>query len=509
MCYFYYSGKRERLSMQNKKKLVSIQQHEDTIKRPIILPTRNKKGFVSIQHNHFSIGDSAFFPIVLNYFVSMQGNKKELWPCPTKNYDPNNKFRFTTKDSSLMQLQAQMDLIKKMGFNTVRIVGIGETTFNKQKKLISEFAIGNKKDSSIVLNNSENDARYFNALSDLFTITDRAGLKVILLVRMVPNFSASDTLFEKITNRFKNEPTLMAYDFFNEPLYFDSIPRKKKDIYLIVKNWSEIQKRNAAYQLSTIGLEGIREVFKWDPTILDVDFISYHPYEYETEQVRNEMYWYGKYTGKPWIIGETAIAADNDSVTYQQQKYFAEKTLTQAYNCGAIGYSWWQYKDVDWGNYSNKYMGVVNQKGTTKVNGFTVYGTVKPVVEAFKHFNPKAVKGKPVFLPNYYNYSQFHTYRLIGHLVDENNKPIQGGVVLGWNQYWLHSYHTITKPDGSFELLGDFKFYHWIASAVGKTAIRGEINPDSAKINPINKIPTLNLGLLKVKQLDFLNGKTN
>lgn len=477
---------------------------------PIVLPTRDKKDFVSIQNNHFSVCDTAFFPVVLNYALSIQGNSKELWPSPNNCYEPNGSFRYNSKDSNLIQLQAQLDLIKKMGFNTVRIIGIGETNFDLKKKYIAvQYALNNNKDSAINLNNSENYTRYLNALAELFKATDKAGLKVIFLVRMVPNFSPSINLLAKITNRFKNEPTIMAYDLFNEPLYFDTVPRKKMDVYYIVKEWNNIQKRNAPYQLSTIGLEGIREVFKWDPTILTVDFISYHPYEYEKEQVRNEMYWYGKYTKKPWIIGETAIGADNDSVTYQQQEIFAEKTLTQAYDCGAIGYSWWQYQDVGWGNYSNKFMGVVNQQGKTKVNNFYVYGTVKPVVEAFKHFNPKAPKEEPVFLPNYYNYSQYHSYSLIGYVVDDENKPIQGAVVLGWNQYWTNSYHTITKADGSFELLGDIKFYHWIASAVGETMIRSDINPDTAKINPVNKIPTINLGTLKLKHLDFLQSNAN
>jgi hypothetical protein len=296
----------------------------------------------------------------------------------------------------------------------------------------------------------------------------------------------------------------MAYDLFNEPLYFDSIERKKADIVPIVKGWHKLLKMYAPNQLCTIGLAGIREVFQWDPNILDVDFISFHPYNHESGQVMNELYWYGNYIKKPWIIGETAIPADNDSITYEEQKKFAHTTLKQAYDCGAMGYSWWQYKDVEWHAYLANYMGMVTRKGETKTakNNLSVQGTVKPVAEEFKKFIPFGKKDSCICLANYYNWSQHKNFRITGRLTDENNNPIQGGVVLAWNQYWSHSYHTITKADGSFELMSDFPFYHWIASATMYTMTRAEISPDTARIYKDN-IPTINIGNLKLSKLSI------
>lgn len=85
-------------------------------------------------------------------------------------------------------------------------------------------------------------------------------------------------------------------------------------------------------------------------------------------------------------------------------------------------------------------------------------------------------------------------------LTDENNKPIQGGVILAWNQYWSHSFHTVTKPDGSFELLGNFPFYHWMASASAYSMIRADVLPDTAK-KYNDAIPTMNIGKLKIRKL--------
>ncbi|MBL0341437.1 MAG: carboxypeptidase regulatory-like domain-containing protein [Bacteroidetes bacterium] len=247
----------------------------------------------------------------------------------------------------------------------------------------------------------------------------------------------------------------------------------------------------------------MREVFEWDPNLMNIDFLSIHPYEYEPEQVRNEMYWYGKYIKVPWIIGETAIPADNDSVTYEVQKQFAQKTLDQTCHCGGIGYSWWQYKDVEWFDFHANFLGVVGRNGETiNSKGNKIIGTPKPVADAFRNYKPKADPASCLKLDNYYNYSQFKDCRLSGVLVNDDGEPIEGGVVLAWNESWSKSYHTVTKKDGSFELLGPFPFYHWMASATLHSMIRGDVLPDSAK-KVTDNIPTLNLGELKVEHLNL------
>ena len=84
----------------------------------------------------------------------------------------------------------------------------------------------------------------------------------------------------------------------NEPLYLDSEPvRKKKNALKIVKNWSNLMKRHAPYQLFTIGFAEPIEVFQWDPYLLPVDFVQFHTYH--PLRVPNEIYWYSKYIGKP------------------------------------------------------------------------------------------------------------------------------------------------------------------------------------------------------------------
>ncbi len=469
-------------------------------------PIRHAEHFVSIRDKKFFLDDKEFYPVTLNYMVSVQTDEQEseLWPCAYTGYNKGFKNLYTTKDSCLMQLKADMELIKEMGFNTVRLVSIGEEIVNKKTGELSVgAAVGNGRKTALPLSNNKNYDNYFNALDELFTIANNAGLKVIFLTRMSADVRSTEYHLMKVTSHFKDNPSILAYDFFNEPLYFDSLEHTKEQVYNTVKRWNKIVKMYAPHQLSTIGLAGIREVFEWDPNILDVDFLSFHPYEYEPEMVRNEMYWYYKELKKPWMLGETAIPADNDSVSYLEQNKFANKTLKQAYNCGAMGYSWWQYKDVEWYSFHANFMGVVTLDGNTRTKqNDVVIGTVKPVADEFRNYKPGEQKDTCSCMTNYYNYTKFRDSRIVGKLITADGDPIAGGVIIAWNQWWSKSYITITKADGSFEILGNFPFYHWMASATEYSMVRGDVLPDTAKVTA--GIPTMNLGMLQIKKLSFV-----
>jgi hypothetical protein len=280
-------------------------------------------------------------------------------------------------------------------------------------------------------------------------------------------------------------------------LYFDSIQRTKKEVYEITRGWKSLQRKYAPGHLMTIGLASQRELFEWDPNLVNVDFISFHPYEYERNQVLSEMYWYKKFVNKPWIIGETGIPADNDSIPYAVQTEFAKKTLVQSVRCGGLGYSWWQYKDVDWGGFHQNYLGVVSRSGETlNSNGIKIPGTPKPVNELYKTFNTDSIKGDCYCPPNYYNFSGNKDYRITGKLTDENGNPIIGGGILAWDKDWINHYFTTSRPDGTFEIYSNYKFYHWMVSALEKEMIRQDCDFDTSKF--IDGISTINLGTIQL-----------
>lgn len=460
--------------------------------------------FVSLRDGKFIHNEKPFFPLVINYIVSLRVHGNEMWPAPYKGYD-NHSEDSNTKDSCLNELRTQFELIHDMGFNTVRLVGIGEPDL--ENKITGEISFrgltpGNK-DSAVSLITDDQHAKYFEAIAELLDAINHVGLKAIFTVRMFHEYPATEDYLKRLAYTFRNDTALMAYDFFNEPLYFDSIQHTKKEVYNFTSIWEKIVRKYAPAHLCTIGLAGQREISEWDPNLCNVDFISFHPYENEPEQVRNEIYWYSSVIKKPWIIGETGVPADNDSVPYKVQSEFALKTLSQTINCGGIGYSWWQYREVNWGDFRQNHLGVVTVKGITKTDkGNYAAGIPKPMTSAIASFDVTKTNGKCLCLTNYYNFSSHNKFVLKGKLIDEDGNPINYGGILAWDQWFVNHYFTTSKPDGSFELYSDYPFYHWMISSTMHDMIRGDINPDTSKINQ-SGIPSIDLGNLKLKKTNI------
>ncbi|MBX2972527.1 MAG: cellulase family glycosylhydrolase, partial [Flavobacteriales bacterium] len=417
---------------------------------------------------------------------------------------PGERFRFMDRDSCRMQLRAELALIRRMGFDAVRIVGLTERPPQSPEE--SHVAVSvctqDRAWERRLLDNERLWADYLQAVDEALRLCEEAGLKVIPLATIRPNDPRSEAHFARVADRFRDDRTILAFDLFNEPLYFDVPARSKQSAHDVVKGWRRLAREHAPNHLITIGLTGIRETHAWDPNILDVDFISFHPYEYEPDQVLNEIRWYGTHVRTPWMIGETSLPADGDSVSYAEQSRFAERTLQQVRAYGGIGYSWWQFKDVQWGRFHSDYMGVVTQNGETNMPGqpIAVIGTVKPVAEVFQEFDAMAAPAAPEVLGNYLNYSEHRIARLSGRLVDEKGIPIEGGVVLAWDQWFSHSYHTTSRADGTFDLLGDMYFHHWIASAVDHAMVRDDCEPAAFRAGA-DGVPAWSLGDVVLRRM--------
>ena len=461
-------------------------------------------GHVHMKDSRFFLDGEPFYPMVMNYIVAFQSDGSELWPAAYPGYTKGYRYPYRNRDSCLMQIDADLKLIKELGFNAVRIVKLAEgplkdrTTGALFLKAFSTAAT----DTLIALDNEHTYASFLQGVEDVAQIAERNGMKIILLTNLRPNDEQLEQYWRKVAQRMRSRSSIMAFDLFNEPLYFDSLERSKKEVHEIVKGWRRLMDEELPDHLFTIGLQGIRETFEWDPNILDVDFISFHPYEYETEQVRNELRWYHENVDVPWIVGETSLPADNDSVPYSEQETFARKVLQQTYNCGGCGFSWWQYKDVEWGEFHSDRMGLLSLEGSTPVHNaaIQVSGSPKPAAIAFREFDPRGSRGECALLPNYFNYSQHTTSMLSGRLTDMEGKPIEGGVVIAWNEFWSSSYHTVSGADGSFQLRGDFYFHHWMATATRYNWVRGDCNPNSFLTGSAN-IPEYSLGDLRLEPI--------
>lgn len=461
--------------------------------------------FVTVSATGFELQGKPYFPLAINYIATLNVHGDSLWISPTPNYASHDPAILGTKAADVHAFRADMELVHDMGFNTVRIVGCTDILFDRDSAWTMARTAAHT-DTAIWLGRPGEYERYLDALAGMMDAIRDAGLHLILLAQVRPYRPLSDAHFARIADRFVDEPTILAYDLFNEPLYFDRPERPKREAWELLRHWRDLFDAHAPNQLYTLGLTGIRETFEFDPNMLGVDFISYHPYEYEPEQVRNELRWYHNNVDVPWIIGETAIPADNDSVPFEEQRAFAEKTLRQSRACGAIGYSWWQYQDVLWNRFHADHMGVLDRNGVTRtsMSHFEVRGTPKPVVEAIRHFDPWLDPGECLCLPNYLNYSEGRMCKVSGRLVDMEGNPINEGTIIAWNEHWSASHHSTSGADGRFEVRSPFWLHHWMVSATRYSMDRGDCDPNGFR-RAADGIPAYELGDIVLERLPFID----
>ncbi len=464
------------------------------------------QGFARIKDGKISVNDTVFHVVAINYRINLrQDSAGNYFPNRGLGYEPNSKFSYRNPQDCLNEIRKDFLLCKEMGYNTVRVVGIGEANIVNQKspnpKVYYAAFVTENYLQEVDFRNAQQWNNFQSAISQVLDIASEIGVKIIFTTKLLPNIPMLDEMLESTVKYHKGRNEILAYDFLNEPLYFDSVEHSKKEIYLATRNWNRIVKNNSPH-LTTIGLACQRELFVWDPNVVDVDFISFHPYEYEKNQVISEIYWYSKFVNKPWILGETGIPADNDSIPYSAQVDFAKKTLYQEMNCNGNGYSWWQYKDVYWDSFHQTYLGVVNHKDSTLLsNGEYVHGTPKDLGKNLPFLLTSYQKSTCQCPDNYYNFSENTYFSIKGKVVNEDGKPIEGAGILAWDEFWVNHYFTTTRADGTFELFSDYKFYHWMVSALEHDKVYLHFNPDNAVL--IENTLTLEMGEMKLKEVDL------
>ena len=349
-----------------------------------------------------------------------------------------------------------------MGFNSIRLYGLYRFVIKNDSLYIKN--IGQTKNNIILILDNINP--YISIINQVIDSAKANDLRIMFCVGdNVTGTVLEDTFLVKVLTAFNKEFTIFSYDFFNEPLYFDKVhDREKLDALKLVKKWRKMMDKYAPNQLMTIGFSEPIEVFEWDAEILPVDFLAFHVYN--PLRIPNEIYWYSHYVHKPWVIGETGLAADNDSVSYERQSAFIKQTYQYALNCGASGFGLWQFQDVSWGLWRQNYKGLLSSKGTTTVDGFTVNGSLKPASNIIKEL-PEMKPDKSCNRPgNYFNMRDYHQFLVTGKVVSEKTgQPIEGAVIRGWSKNWRWGTNTYTDSSGVFYLYCNKEFVHFRISA--------------------------------------------
>ena len=434
--------------------------------------TKDKKtknpNFVSVNNNKFELKNKDYFPLMLNYVVELRKIEDSIVLSAPKYYEDLSKYEANTFEENNTQLRAHLQLIKEMGFNSIRLIFISRM----HKDSVGYFY--NNKEKLYIHKNSK---KILSALAEYLDIVESFDLKVMLLIRKPIESETVEDFTIELLNKFKNRPVIFSYDFFNEPLYFDNVQKKNRyrdkfEAYNIVSDWRDMMREYAPDQLFTIGFSEPIEVFEWDPSILPVDFLAFHTYH--PLRVPNEIYWYSKYTSKPWMIGETALPADNDSIPYLHQQFFMREVYQRVIDCGGAGLGWWEFQELPNSHYEAAYTGLLNHKGVTKTKqgGYSIIGTVKPAVEEISKFKDYK-KGTCNCKSNYYNMLGYNNILVKGRVIDKDTKkPIPGAVIRGWSKWWSIGLNSFSDENGWFYIYSNDECIHYNISAPGYNLVK-------------------------------------
>jgi len=421
---------------------------------------RAADGFVCLEDNHFKIEDECFFPLMINYIVDFQSFGSEFLVTPSWNYDSCNYIDAVGAEAVGRQLRAHFSLISELGFNTVRIC-LDRVGFDSDGRCFYQagrrFYLDRPADVRSVLRGVETVAE----------VAAEYNLRLMLLIKSPLDKESGLRFFTKaLLFHFRNNPVVFAYDFMNEPLYFDPENfRHKSSSLKIVRDWREMMDEYAPHQLFTIGFAEPIEVFEWDCSMLPVDFVEIHTYN--PLRIPSEIYWYSKYCGKPWMIGETGLPVDNVIVPYDEQVILIRDAYKIARDGGCCGFGLWQFFDDLSLSFEGSFTGLLAHGGRTEVaDGYTVKGTLKPAAAVIatlqENYSPKKAY-RPV---NYYNMLGYNNICIKGRVVDyETGEAIEGAVVRGWNISWRIGMNTYSDENGCFTLYCNDSCPHFEISA--------------------------------------------
>ena len=499
-------------------------------------------GPVTLDGKQFKLNGANFYPMVMNYAVELtmpNNSGANGWPnsyvIPYIEYGVNNGpiggpgsyiFECTNSSQCEADILTDWNYLSTLNFNAIRVAGfypkyqhnggnpnfffsIRETGSYNWEYLPINLFVPNDPGLNFVLDQYEK----------VMELADQTGMKLIFnmigqksIFMQVPGpdndeIDYYNKFLEHLAIRVAGSPyahTVLAYDLWNEPCYFDKSENKtKENTCEIISQWYTTVKTHGSTPLVTIGTCGSGDNWFYDPAVLKVDFHSLHIYpdwrdfEDRTDpliqqraisRIFDELYWFNKISPVPWIIGEIGFAAsvnlpvsppqsnqNGAHGTLLDQANFAQLVLDATCNSGGSGFSWWYFQDgwyfkdspheAHWGMLERGY-----------ATGVTV--AEKPIVNTFDSYTlPSAVSScgpSPVSTASLQTYNPSLTYfnpyqhpanptkTIKGYIVDQDGNPIANAYVGGHTMTYYHQtnpakerhpyYRLFTAENGYFEI---------------------------------------------------------
>lgn len=326
------------------------------------------------------------------------------------------------------ELGDHLTKISSLGFNTIRLLGLGVDVLLDSVAgnalVTSEYLIQNPPDSNCYtyekgsLLGPEIYQKQGDLLEQMIEALQILNLDIKLIismggggVEMFPDEYAA--YLDYMSDRFKDEPAIIGYDLYNEPEFSAKVKLTKSEASHMCLNWYNTIKQNAPSHLVTIGSK-FYDLFRWDPEILPLDFISFHPYALRKEsenwayqppvdRYKVRLQYMYKNFSIPYLIGESGCSGTDkfrescnlDSIhpsvgDTTMQINFANESLKYTKWYGHKGYTWWKYKDTGWRTCKpekafQNYFGIVYMEDI--IGGPEEH---KPVGQEFIDFDPNA-----------------------------------------------------------------------------------------------------------------------
>jgi len=464
--------------------------------------------YITLDCKTFKDGSEDFYPMIVNYEITLH-NDNGYYVTPRVGYHPQYSSNASPNDqtpwgntltSGLEAIEAHFHLIDSMGFNTIRLTGFG--AIKRSSSTLGSWFISDTYSTSFVQNTLA------PLIEEVLDLADEVGLRVILLTganqcESVNNNQTYTDFLATLTNELALRKTILAYDFYNEPIYEDATDYTKQQTKSFVEDWYNAVKDNAPSHLTTIGLAGFKDVEEWDSDLMKVDFISFHVYpsvvtgDDAYKRFDTHLYWISETINTPWIIGEMGFSAgypqenpangvcSNADGTYSEQLTFIDNTLDKTKDAGGSGYSWWNFQDERRGGWTSldcvtgetDYWGLIDHTENNNISltiGTTTYlipGALKNTISSlpFSSFLSSPYNtGSSFSMPTpsassyftYYNYyGRATSGNVTGYVYNMFGEPIENAIVYIETPYGVpnptspaSTYLTFSKSDGSFDL---------------------------------------------------------
>lgn len=282
--------------------------------------------------------------------------------------------------------QKDFKLIKKLGFNTIRIFVNFE-----------QFGKGNVVPEMIQrLENVLNTATA-NNLSVIVTLFDFNSNYSLL------NFPATDRQLETLLTTFKNHPALLAWDLKNEAdldFFYQNREEVKEWLKFIIK---KAKKYDSIHPI-TVGWAYPENA---DYLADEFDFVSFHYYKEATKLGEAIDSLRIKVNNKPLVLSEFGLSSYRSKVfpynqtETQQAEYFRDiqEVLKQKGNIPSIYWTLYDFTSVSsdiagwrpWQRNNQKYFGIIGADGSLKkIGNFIIHPEQiikKSFIESFPHYS--------------------------------------------------------------------------------------------------------------------------